>query len=211
MPARVFIDETEVVPLLTQMLLPRWVMLELAGQIAGERANVSPVDAPPVVGFETWRWGTRFCREHPELRALGWEVCEEDQVSGIKNQALKLKLVFCNTDSNTGKLAKSPKNTNEKGPASCRLIGRNSGQLSLPLSEAPEKRPCDLWYFCCHFCDAYIAIEVSRPSSEIGGIVTGFSDRIIIAKPHEIPGISRNVVPEEFADVPKPKVTRKRG
>lgn len=204
---RVFKEETEVVPLLTKMHLPRWVILEIAGQVAGERANVSSYDAPPVIGFETWRWGTRFSREHAELGQLGWEVCEEDQVSGIKNDALGLKLVFCNTDSNTANPKRSPKNANEKGPASCRLIGRNSGQKSLFPVE-PEKAN-ELWYLCCHFSDESICIEVSRPSNEVGGIITAFSDRIIVAKPGEIPGTRRTIVPQDFAEVPKPKVIRK--
>jgi hypothetical protein len=66
-----------------------------------------------------------------------------------------------------------------------------------------------LWYLCCYFCDAYVSIEISCPSSEANGFVTGFSDRIIVAKPFEIPGIRRDAVPQDFADVPKPKVTRK--
>ena len=41
MPTNVFADETAVVPLLTQMRLPRWVLLEMAEKIGGERANVA--------------------------------------------------------------------------------------------------------------------------------------------------------------------------
>lgn len=206
MSTRTFRDEAEVVPLLSQMKLPRWAMLEIASQVAGERANVSPLDAPPVVGFETWRWGTRYSREHEELKKLGWRPCEKDQVSGIANDELKIKLVFCNTSANTGTV-RSPRNINGKGPAGCRLISNNSGQMSfLPIEEVH-----DLWYFCCYFCDSYISAEISRPDAEVGGIITHFSDRIIIARPHEIPGIRRHKVPEEYADVPRPTVTRKRG
>ncbi|MDX0760098.1 hypothetical protein GOD62_29780 [Sinorhizobium medicae] len=206
MPSRTYADETEVVPLLSQMKLPQWVILEIASQVAGERANVSPLDAPPVVGFETWRWGTRYSREHAELKRLGWRPCEKDQVSGIRNAETGVKLVFCNTNANTG-TGKNPKNVHKKGPANCRLIEKNSPQLSF----LPTDDPCDdLWYLCCHFCDAYIAIEISRPDSEVGGIITNFSDRIIVARPHEIPGIRRLNVPEEYADVERPKVTRKK-
>jgi hypothetical protein len=210
MVTQVYTDEVEVVPLLTKMRLPRWAILEIAAQIAGERANVSPDDAPPVVGFETWRWGTRFCREQRELKKLKWVLCEANQVSGIRNDALRMKLVFCSTNANTGNPKKAPKNLNEKGPASCRLIERNSGQLSfLPEDDSDRIANYALWYLCCYFCDAYVSIEISRPSSEANGFVTGFSDRIIVAKPFEIPGIRRDAVPQDFADVPKPKVTRK--
>jgi len=69
-----FTDETTVVPMLTKMKLPRHVLLELANKIGGERANVAEHEPSNVVGFETWRWGTRLAREDKTLSGLGW-VC----------------------------------------------------------------------------------------------------------------------------------------
>lgn len=69
----------------------------------------------------------------------------------------------------------------------------------------------DLWYYCLHVSEQFISVELSRPDEEFGGIITNFSDRIIIAMSGEIPGIRRVVVPEDFADVPKPQVSRKIG
>jgi hypothetical protein len=207
MPTNVYTDETAVVPLLTKLRLPRWVLLELASKIAGERANVAECEPANVAGFETWRWGTRFCREDRTLKELGWELCDRDQVSGIRNQAVGIKLVVCNTDTNTGNPLRSPRNLAERGPASCRLIGNNTAQTKLGFIE--DENYDDLWYFCSYYCERFISLEISRPTSEMGGIITAFSDRIIVAKPGEIPGIRRFVVPEEFADVPKPQVTRK--
>lgn len=208
MPTRVYLDESEVVPLLTKMRLPRWVILELASSVAGERANVSLDDPPSATGYESWRWGTRFSREHAALKTLGWASCEKDQISGICNAELGIKLVVCNTDSNTGNPFRSPKNLCEKGAASCRLIDKNSGQISMRFIQ--EEIDDDLWYLCQYFCEQYISVEISRPSSEMAGIIRAFSDRIIIAKPGEIPGIRRVVVPQEFADVPRPRASRKR-
>jgi hypothetical protein len=209
MPTNVYVEETVVVPLLTQMRLPRWVLLELASKIGGERANVAAHEPPPVAGFEKWRWGTRYCREDQTLKDGGWVLCDRDQVSGIRNAELGIKLVVLATDPNTGNPFKAPKNVTEKGPASCRLIGRNTGQMKLGfIQDEPQD---DLWYFCLHLSEQYISIEVSRPNSEFGGLITSFSDRIIIAKPGEIPGIRRVVVAEDFAVVPKPQVSRKNG
>jgi hypothetical protein len=209
MPTNLYIDETIVVPLLTQMRLSRWVLLEMASKVGGERANVAPHEPAPVAGFETWRWATRFFREDQTLKDLGWLLCDDDQVSGIRNAELAIKLVACTTDANTGNPAKSPRNVTEKGPASCRLIGRNTGQMKLGFVKDEPKD--DLWYYCLHLSEQYISVEISRPNSEFGGLITSFSDRIIIAKPGEIPGIRRVVVPEDFADVPKPQVSRKNG
>src|ERR1700682_1828642 len=102
-----FTDETTVVPMLTKMKLPRHVLLELANKIGGERANVAEHEPSNVVGFETWRWGTRFAREDKTLSGLGWVLCGSDQVAGIRHPELRTKLVCCGTDANTGNPAKS--------------------------------------------------------------------------------------------------------
>jgi hypothetical protein len=205
----VFHEESEVVPLLSQMRLPRWIVLELITSIAGERANVSPLDAPQVMGFETWRWGTRFAREHEELKKLGWEVCEKNQISGIRNAAVKIKLVVCATNNNTGNLRRSPRNFTERSPGARKLIHKNSAQYAMEFLTKPDED--ELWYICHHYNEKYITAEISRPDGEESGFITSYSHRIIIAKPNEIPGVRRFKVPEEFAEVPKPTATRKRG
>ncbi len=209
MATQIFSEETEVVPLLTKMRLPRWVILELASKIGGERANVADHEPPPVRGYETWRWGTRYAREDNALKSLAWSACDKHQVSGIRNEALGIKVVFCNTDSNTGNISKHPKNLSEKGPASCRLIGYNGRQLDMEFIE--QEQHDDLWYLCMSFSDKTISIELSRPESETSGVISSFSHRIIVAKPGEIPGIRKIIVPQDFADVPKPKISRKLG
>jgi len=207
MPTNVYAEETVVVPLLTQMRLPRWVLLEMAEKIGGERANVAPNEPPQVAGFETWRWGTRYFREDQTLKEGGWLLCEEDQVSGIRHAELGIKLVVCSTNSNTGDPLHAPKNTSIRGPASCKLIGKNTGQFKFGF--IPDERSYDLWYYCIHLSEKFISMEVSRPTSEVAGIISDFSDRIIIAKPGEIPGIRRVVVAEDFAEVAKPQVSRR--
>ena len=204
---RIHLDEAVVVPMLARMRLPRHVLLDLATKIGGERANVADYEPSNVVGFETWRWGTRFFREDDSLKKLGWTICDRDQVAGIRHAQLGIKLVCCGTDGNTG-TSKPPKNLSERGTNSRKLIGMNSGQFKMEFVEDEEPRD-DLWYYCCHFSEKHISIEVSRPTSEIGGFVTAFSDRIIVAQPGEIPGTRKFAVPQEFAEIPKPKISRK--
>ena len=95
------------------------------------------------------------------------------------------------------------------------MIGRNGGQLQFDIIKETdflkEEERDDHWYFCLHLSEDFISIEVSRPDSEVSGMIVNFSDRIIVAQPGEIPGIRRVRVPEEFASVPKPKVFRKPG
>jgi hypothetical protein len=73
----------------------------------------------------------------------------------------------------------------------------------------PDPPKDELWYYCLYLSQQHIGIEVSRPTDELGGYITDFSDRIIIAKPGDVPGIRRFQVPEEFADVPRPHASRK--
>src|SRR5665213_2873411 len=100
----VHIDEAVVVPMLSRMRLPRPIMLSLATKIGGERSNVGDREPSNVVGFETWRWGTRFFREDPVLKEFGWAQCDRHQVAGIRHNELGIKLVCCGTDKNTGTL-----------------------------------------------------------------------------------------------------------
>jgi hypothetical protein len=208
MASRLHIGDPVVVPLLTKMKLRREVLLDIASKTAGERANVEPTEPPPVIGFETWRWATRFLREEKAVQDDGWTICEQDQVSGIRNAALRIKLIACTTDENTGNPNRRPKNVTEKGPAQCRLIARNWGQIDLfgPAKEEPRD---EIWYYCLHASEKCISLEISRPDSVVSGMIANFSDRIILAQPGDIPGIRRIVVPEDFADVPKPQVSRK--
>ena len=210
MPATVYATDPVVVPLLTRMRLPRRNMIDIAIRVGGERANVREYEPKPVAGFETWRWGTRFFREEEALKDLEWEICEGDQVSGIRNAKVGIKLVVCATNVNTGDPDpyKQPKNLSDRGPASCRLIHRNTGQMKLGFMP-PDDPTDELWYYCLHLSEQHIGIEISRPTDEFNGQITDFSDRIIIAKPGEIPGIRKFRVPEEFADVPRPQAFRK--
>lgn len=201
-----FVEESVVVPMLAKMRLPRHIMLDLVTRIGGERANVREHEPANVVGFETWRWGTRLFREEESLNEMGWALCDRDQVAGIRNSEVGIKLVCCGTDENTG-TEKSPKNLSERGSSSRKLIAMNSAQINLGFIH--NEPGDDLWYYCPHFCDNFISLEISRPTSEIGGIITRFSHRIIIARPGEIPGIRRFKVAQEFADIPKPKVFRR--
>lgn len=209
MPTKLYIDEVESVPALTRLKLPRFAMLEVLSSVAGERANVRDgFDPPSATGYETWRWGIRFLREHKVLVDSGWSVCEQDQISGIYHADLNIKLAVLPTDRNTGSV-KSPRNITAKGPASCKLIKQNADQLNLGFINPKAADPA-LWCFCPFFCDLYMALEISRPSLEIGGIVRDFSERIVVAKPFEIPGIrKRHSIPEDFAEVARPTVKRK--
>ncbi|MBL4645887.1 MAG: hypothetical protein JKY99_05455 [Rhizobiales bacterium] len=208
-------EEPKVVSFLNGLRLPRQTMLEILSSTSGERANVRASDPKTAKGYETWRWGTRFCRESEDLAALGWIACEHNQIDGIRNDDLRVKLVVCNMNANAGNAdpTKQPKNTNKKGSANCVKIEGNSPQLTMGFPTETHTNPLDLydfWYFGVHISDKQISAEVCRANSESGGFITSFSDRIILAKPGELPGLKAfGSVEEDFAEVQMPSVIRK--
>src|SRR5947209_3341434 len=115
MACKILFEEADVVPWLDRMRLPRDVMVGIFEATLGERANVTDSDPITTPGTETWRWGTRFCRDDPQLRKLGWVACRANRLDGIRNDDLGIKLVVYNTDSYTGIISKTPRNTAEKG------------------------------------------------------------------------------------------------
>lgn len=215
MKTTLLIRDEDVIPQLTGMGLTRPALRDILLKTAGERANVSPLEPPPVMNYEAWRWGTRFIRECDEFKETGYTLCDHDQIYGVRNDELRLKLVFCNTNNKTGVADPNvcPKNTTVKGPNTCELIGLNSPQTEFNFIKRAFNRGVSdyaLWLLCAFFDENGVRAELSRPQSENGGIINSWSDRIIIAGPGELPfsGRSKNV-PEEFADVPAPIVKRK--
>lgn len=203
------VEDFEVLPRLLQLGLQRELLLDIFDRALGERSNVTESDPAGTGGLEMRRWCTRFLRDNPELRAWGWVACAHGQIEGIRNDELKVKFVVVNTDACTGMPEKQPRNVAEKGAASEKLIGRNAREQSLFGEVAPDDpiSDYDLWFFCVHAGDKYASAEVSRPNGMVGGIVSSFSDRIIICRPGDKDGLRRSpVVPEDFAEVDLPKV-----
>lgn len=216
MPTSIHSEDVQVMPLLSAMRLPKSALLDILGKVAGERANVRDTDPNSAAGYETWRWGTRFLREDPDLADLKWVQCESRQVEGIRNDELRLKLVICSMDRHTGNPdpEKMPRNVRERGAAARKLIARNGRQLAMAFMDNPSPNPIDdydFWYFAVCISDDFVAAEISRADSVTDkGYIEHYSDRIIIAKLGDLDGLrSRDSVPEEFAEIEKPALRRK--
>lgn len=215
MPYPILFQEFEVVPRLVQLRLPKELMLDIFDRAAGERANVNANDPAATAGNEMRRWLTRFLREDERLRELGWVSCAHNQLEGIRNDALKIKLVVMNTDAQAGNPSKSPVSVSDKGPAAERVIKRNEdrrqGRLfAEPKVEADPIDSYDFLYFCVHASEKSLSAEISRPSGLVAGFVATYSERIVLCRPGEKPGLRRpDPITEDFAEVEKPTITRK--
>lgn len=216
MPSIVVYQEEDVVPELTRMRLPKETLLDIFDRAIGERSSVNPLDPVETGGVELRRWMTRFLREDGDLNDLGWTICRHGQIEGIKNDDLRIKLAFTNTDARTGILSKQPSNVAEKGASTVKLTrrNRNAAQLSLSGVEYPvtldPMEDYDFWYFCGHVSEDYASAEISRPDEMVGGFIRNFSKRIIVCAPGEKDGLRHpDPVPEDFAEVEQPTITRK--
>jgi hypothetical protein len=161
------------------------------------------------------RWTTRFLRDDPELRELGWVSCNHSQVGGVRNDALRVKVAFMNTNVCTGMLSKQPHSVSERGGVSEQLINRNHrrGTADLfgdyDLHDADPIADYDFWYLCAYVNDRHIAAELSRPIGVTASIVDLYSHRIILWQPGEKDGMRRDdPVPEAFAPISLPDIKR---
>lgn len=216
MPNAVLIEDFEVIPRLVELGLPKEILLDILDRAAGERANVNANDPVSTPGNEMRRWLTRYLREDARLQALGWVSCAHAQLEGIRNDGLKRKLVALNTDPRAGMPSKEPISVSDKGPAAEKAIKGNEDRrqdrlFADPEPEADPLADYDFLYFCVHASDKALSAEISRPSGLVAGFVAHYSERIMLSQPGERSGLRRsNPVPEDFADVEKPTVIRKK-
>ena len=214
MAHRVCSEDFEVVPHLMKLRLPKAVLLDVLDRAAGERANVNGNDPAGTYGLEMRRWSTRYLRENGELASLGWVACSHNQVEGIRNDVLGLKVAFMNTDAATGMTSKMPQSIADKGPISETLIKGNFERDQGKLFDFPEAvdpiMSYEFWYLCAHVSKRQIAAELSRPVGLKNSIVNDFSMRLILWQSGDRGGIQPPTsIPEDFAEIEKPTIVRK--
>jgi len=213
MPERVLFSEIEVMSRLHQLRLPKDILQDVLDAAAGERANVNSSDPCGTAGLEMRRWTTRFLRTDQRVRELGWKVCRHRQIEGIRNDELKMKVAFMNTDKRTGMPQKSPASVSERGTIAELLINQNKSAGQTEMFDLPPLDPLqkyDFWYLCAFVNENQFAAELSRPIEITKGLVTDYSERIIIWQPGDKEGLVRpEPVAEDFAEIALPELKRK--
>lgn len=215
--AAVKYQDFEVLPHLEAMCLPREVLLEIFDKALGEWANVNDDDPVETRLDEMRRWLTRYLRSDKRLRELGWTKCKHGKIEGIKHDVLGLKIAAINTDARTGVVSKKPSNVSKKGPQT-KLLTDQNGAVAEPDMFGYVKGVCenpvskyDFWCFCAHVNDASMSAELSRPTDFVEGFVRDFSTRVILLEPGQYLGRRKpEPVPEEFAEIEKPSISRRK-
>ncbi|WP_290847203.1 hypothetical protein, partial [Henriciella sp.] len=199
---------------LSQLKLPIDELLDIVERAAGENRACNKNDPVTAPGYETWRWATRFVRESQILRDLGWTRCAHKLVDGLRHDGLRIKLVISNMDSAAGDPDRKPKSKSEKGSASASAIANNASRDQMNFWPSAENEDdvdeYDFWYLGIHVGENCVTAEVSRPIGMVSKLVNDYSERLVVAREGDLPLVTRpETVPQDFAEVELPKVTRK--
>lgn len=112
-----------------------------------------------------------------------WKVDETDNQPGIKNPALKVRVIPCNFDKNAGNRLATPTNLRDKGGASHSKTQCNKTEW-LPGLEPVDSAPDDeyeTYVLGTYAADAEpVRAELSRPLNFASGRFTEFLPRIIL-------------------------------
>lgn len=181
MPATVLVSELDIAARLASMRLNRQLLIEVIRACVSEYGNCTDNDPPSARGYEPWRWGTRELRERLLPGDEGWLKDDTANLSSIRNDDLKLKIIMLNSDDVTGnpQHAIGPRNRLKKGILHERAIGGLTGWLpNLPLPYKIISH--DVWYFCLHINGDKVLAELSKPAAIEGGYIRAWHERIII-------------------------------
>ena len=207
---------------LEELHLTRDHILDVVDAMVSAKADCTPNDPAGAAGWSSWRMGIRRLRE-----VLGtedeWERDEIDQIPGVINKALGIRLTIANTDDATGLEQKDrlPQNWSRKGAATDRIMQVNQSSFMGVLEEslkvvqlkpAPkDSRPVVTWYVCTYCEGDEFRAELSCPAGLDNGYFTDFIERILIvgADADEAPVRRRKSGEDDGSDFDVP-VTRKK-
>ncbi|MEO5939145.1 MAG: hypothetical protein ABIQ43_09070 [Sphingomonas sp.] len=144
-------------------------------------------DPPSAKGWDGWRFGVRRWREIK--RSQGWEKNDAENISTVVHPELEFRIAVANTDEATGLIVGEPRSRSAKGDGSKRAVELNkSPPLPLPgfreefdrQLRAAAAASCHIWYFCAYIEGDVRRLELSKPTSIMGGHFCGWEERIIL-------------------------------
>jgi hypothetical protein len=128
-----------------------------------------------------WRWGTRDLRDWLVPGGGGWIKDEDGNLSSVRNDGRKLRLIVLNTDDATGILnpERGPKNRNKKGILHQRAM--RDPNAWIPGLPNPFKQPeHEVWYLCLFIDGEHVRAELARPVRIENGFIVEWQERIIL-------------------------------
>lgn len=196
-------DLAEIVPELTACALDFDKLVEVVRYADKERAFVTANDPK---GFDLITMNAKVARGLREaFCGEDWERDETDNQPGIKNAALKVRVIPCNFDENAGNRLRDPTNRTEKGAAS-RAKTRCNATAWLPgLPEPPEGSEEYVTLVLGSYSEAGepLRAELSQPKDFSSGKYKKFAKRIILLDGTEdsTPLNGATLAPTEIIDI----------
>ncbi len=140
-------------------------------------------------------------------RQLNYEIGKTRGYETIYCVGLGVAFAVVAGDSYTGYAGRrDPRLTREKGTVTIERVARNrtaspnvmvqGALIPLPTKELPPDEACETWFLIVHPRASEIRIELSRPILMDGGIVNGYSERILLA-PVPIAGAVAPIAPDD--------------
>lgn len=161
--------------------LERDPLLRVVHTCVSHYALVTDNDPPSAYGWVPWRWGTRDLRDWLVPGGGGWVKDEDGNLSSVRNDGRKLRLIVLNTDDATGILDadRGPRNRNKKGILHQRAM--RDPKAWLPGLPNPFEQPAhDVWYLCLFIDGEHVRAELSRPLRIEGGFIVEWQERILL-------------------------------
>lgn len=173
---------------ISELGLDKELLIDIARFMGATRANCTENDPPSAPGFKAWSDGTRRAREL--FCPLGWERCEDGQLSSVINRVMGIRLIVMNADGGTGVATMQPQNQREKRSAHVRAVEENQAYLFDVSAVSNVKQPPQKiqgafnWYlFVFSYRDSerdILRAELSLPAEIQGGFFISFHERIML-------------------------------
>jgi hypothetical protein len=193
MPAQVWKKPVDVGNRLDKLFqLTRDQLLEVVEAMVRAKADCTPNDPPGSRGWSAYKMGTRRLREIT-LVERGWEKDDADQIPGVINKSLGVRIVVANTDDGTGveEDGRIPQNRSQKGAATDRVVQVNQLSFMKALDESvkvvPLKKTSEVpagqiitWYVCTYGEGDEFRAEISCPKVIEDGYFADFYERIFL-------------------------------
>jgi len=189
MPDAVYMQDFEVVPMLTAMALDRLGLIEAVRYAEAERALCTSNDANGFAAMTVYDKAARGLRE--TYCGKDWEKDDSYNQAGIRHPEKRLRIVPCNFDVNAGNPLIQPTNRSPKGDVSrskvrCNATGWLPGIPDVPAQSGREDKT---WVLGIYAVEGQpLKAELSFPVDFDGSYFTRFAERIILLRGDEDDG-----------------------
>jgi hypothetical protein len=180
---------------------------------SARRQVMQPVYPSTFPGVTMWADTLASWRKQMLKRQDGYEIGKTRGYETIYSMKRGVAFAVVAGDCYTGiDGARDPRPTREKGVTTTERVGRNREAsavdgtpgvqgvlIELPKKELPPDEACETWFLLIHPTEDEVRIELSRPVLMQGGLVVGYSERILLS-PVPISGAVAPIAPGDGED-----------